>query len=202
MEMSNTRLVPAPPQRVWEALNDPQTLKASIPGCEAFERDGDNAYRATVAAKIGPVSARFTGRLSLADIVAPTSYTLKFEGQGGAAGFANGEAKVSLSPAPDEQTALAYSVKAQVGGKLAQIGSRLIDGAAAKMAEDFFARFVQQVSTPAAVTIETPAAAPLPASAELTPPPPTGVSGSRRWIRVLALVILGAVVIYLYTRVA
>ena len=201
MEMSNTRLVPAPPGRVWEALNDPVTLKASIPGCEVFERDGDNAYRATVAAKVGPVSARFTGRLALADITPPTGYTLKFEGQGGAAGFANGEAKVTLLPAPGDQTSLSYAVKAQVGGKLAQIGSRLIDGAAAKMAEDFFARFVEQVSVPPAVTVEESAAEALPAAPEIPAQTPSSEAGSRRWVRVLALGILGALLIYLYTSV-
>lgn len=187
MEMSNTRQVPAPRERVWQALNDPDTLKASIPGCEAFERVSDDAYRATVAAKVGPVSARFVGNLRLADIDAPNGYTLKFEGQGGAAGFANGEAKVSLAPGADDGTALSYAVKAQVGGKLAQIGSRLVDGAAAKMADDFFARFVEQVREPERAEVTAPA------------PAPTVPSG-RRWVRVLAIGIIIAIIIYLYAR--
>ena len=99
---------------------------------------------------VGPVSARFTGRMQLADLDPPNGYTLKFEGQGGAAGFASGEAKVGLSPAEAGATALAYTAKAQIGGKLAQIGSRLVDGAAAKMADDFFERFAARVATPAA----------------------------------------------------
>jgi carbon monoxide dehydrogenase subunit G len=188
MQMSNTRVVPAPRERVWQALNDPETLKACIPGCESFERTGDNAYRATVAAKVGPVSARFAGRLELADIDPPAGYTLKFEGQGGAAGFANGQANVSLASAPSDQTALTYAVKAQVGGKLAQIGSRLIDAAAAKLADDFFARFAEKVAPPAEVAAPAPVPTPEPATAP------------NRWVRVLAIGIIIAIVIYLYAR--
>jgi len=150
MEMSSTRIVAAPPATVWTALNDPEVLKACIPGCETFERVSDTEWRAVVAARVGPVSARFTGRMQLADLDPPNGYTLKFEGQGGAAGFASGEAKVGLSPAEAGATALAYTAKAQIGGKLAQIGSRLVDGAAAKMADDFFERFAARVATPAA----------------------------------------------------
>ncbi len=150
MEMSSTRIVAAPPATVWAALNDPEVLKACIPGCETFERVSDNEWRAVVAARVGPVSARFTGRMQLADLDPPNGYTLKFEGQGGAAGFASGEAKFGLSPAEAGATALAYTAKAQIGGKLAQIGSRLVDGAAAKMADDFFERFAARVATPAA----------------------------------------------------
>jgi carbon monoxide dehydrogenase subunit G len=141
MEMQSTRVIGAPLAAVWEALNDPEALKASIPGCESFTRESDTQWRAVVAAKVGPVSARFTGTIELADVAAPTRYTLKFQGQGGAAGFANGEARVELSPVAAGQTALAYTANAQVGGKLAQIGSRLIDGVAAKMADEFFERF-------------------------------------------------------------
>jgi carbon monoxide dehydrogenase subunit G len=140
MEMSSTRLIAASPETVWQALNDPEALRACIPGCESFTREPDGNWRAVVAAKVGPVSARFTGTMEMADVVAPQSYTLRFKGQGGAAGFAQGEARVALSPAP-AGTSLAYSAQAQVGGKLAQIGSRLIDGAAAKLADDFFERF-------------------------------------------------------------
>ena len=141
MEMTNSRIVPAPPEKVWAALNDPDMLKACLPGCESFERTGDDEWRAVMAARVGPVSARFTGTMRMTDSTPPTGYTLKFEGQGGAAGFANGEAKVTLAPAGDDQTALIYAVKANVGGKIAQIGSRLIDGAAAKIADDFFGAF-------------------------------------------------------------
>jgi carbon monoxide dehydrogenase subunit G len=148
MEMSATRVIPAPPGKVWEGLNDPDTLKECIPGCESFTRETDTKWMAVVAAKVGPVSARFTGAIELTDVAPPTSYTLNFKGQGGAAGFANGEARVSLSPAPGNQTSLAYTAKAQVGGKLAQIGSRLIDGVAAKLADDFFERFAALYALP------------------------------------------------------
>lgn len=140
MELSNTRIVAAPPARVWEALNDPETLKACIPGCERFEQDGDGAWSTTVATRIGPVSARFNGRVELLDATPPTGYTLRFNGQGGAAGFASGEAKVNLVPDAGG-TALTYAASAQVGGKIAQIGSRLIDMTAQKMAGEFFSKF-------------------------------------------------------------
>ena len=191
MELSNTRVVPAPRERVWQALNDPETLKASIPGCEAFDRLDENSYRATVATKIGPVSARFAGKLTLHDIDAPNGYRLRFEGQGGAAGFANGEAKVSLADAPDRQTALSYAVKAQVGGKLAQVGNRLIDGAAAKLADDFFTRFATALATAPAAEIATQARA---------LPPAEPQSGANRWVRVLSIGVMIAIVIYLFAR--
>jgi carbon monoxide dehydrogenase subunit G len=189
MEMSNTRIVPAPRDRVWRALNDPDTLKASVPGCESLERVDGDSYRATVAAKVGPVSARFVGKLTLLDIDVPNGYRLKFEGQGGAAGFANGEAKVTLTDAPDNQTSLSYAVKAQVGGKLAQIGNRLVDGAAAKLADDFFARFIDSLSKPPVAELATHAPAPT----------PTVPAGSRRWVRVLAIGVIIAILIYLYS---
>jgi carbon monoxide dehydrogenase subunit G len=149
MEMNGSRMVPADIETTWRALNDPEVLKACIPGCESVERVSDNEYRLTMTARVGPVSARFTGRIVLADIVAPTSYTLSFEGQGGAAGFAKGEARVTLT-VNDPGTRIDYQVKSQIGGKLAQIGSRLVDGAAAKVADDFFARFVDRFGKPAA----------------------------------------------------
>src|SRR4029078_1142360 len=141
MELSNTRIVPAPRESVWTALNDPDTLKACLPGCEVLERTADNEYRVVMSARVGAVSPRFNGRMTLRDIDPPNGYTLQFEGQGGAAGFARGDARVALVPEGDRSTALTYTAKAQVGGKLAQIGSRLVDGAAAKMTDNFFARF-------------------------------------------------------------
>ena len=144
MEMNGSRTVPADIDTTWRALNDPEVLKACIAGCESVERVSDNEYRLTMTARVGPVSARFTGRIVLADIVAPTSYTLSLEGQGGAAGFAKGEARVTLAD-NNPGTRIDYQAKAQVGGKLAQIGSRLVDGAAAKVADDFFANFANAV---------------------------------------------------------
>lgn len=159
MEMSSTRLIAAPPGAVWAALNDPEALKACIPGCESFTRESDSQWRAVVAAKVGPVSARFTGTMELVDVMPPNSYTLRFKGRGGAAGFAQGEARVALFNAP-EGTSLRYTAVAQVGGKLAQIGSRLIDGAAAKLADDFFERFAARFAgVPAAGAPAAPAPA-------------------------------------------
>jgi carbon monoxide dehydrogenase subunit G len=158
MEMSSSRHLDAPPESVWQALNDPDALKECIPGCESLRRESDTTWTAVVGARVGPVSARFNGVIELADVAPPTSYTLRFKGQGGAAGFANGEARVSLAPAQGG-TSLTYSAKAQVGGKLAQIGSRLIDGAAAKLADEFFERFAARFAPAAAPASTAPAAA-------------------------------------------
>jgi carbon monoxide dehydrogenase subunit G len=157
MEMTGSQLIPLPQQRVWEALNDPEVLKACIPGCESVERVSDTEYRIAMTAAVGPVKARFTGKLLLADVNPPTSYTLAFEGSGGAAGFGKGSSQVTLAP-EGADTRLHYTAKATVGGKLAQVGSRLIDGVAKKMAEDFFARFNQTVA-PAPV-VEPPPTTP------------------------------------------
>ena len=144
MEMSGEQLVPAPQKVVWDALNDPQMLKQSVPGCESIERIGDNEYQVLMVARVGPVSAKFKGKLALSDVKPPESYSISFEGQGGPAGFAKGGAQVRLSP-EGEKTKLNYDVKASVGGKLAQIGSRLVDAAAKKVADDFFRNFNQKV---------------------------------------------------------
>jgi len=189
MEFSNTRSVPALPQTVWNALNDPAVLKECLPGCESFERGADGAYMVVMAARVGPVSARFTGRMTMTDIDAPRSYTLHFDGQGGAAGFARGEARVALAPEGEQQTSMTYAAKVQVGGKLAQIGSRLVDGAAAKMTDDFFARFVARVAAPAAAE-----AAPAPEAVPLAPP------GGSPWIRYGVILVIVIVLIVLYWR--
>jgi uncharacterized protein len=144
MEMSGEQLVPAPQKVVWDALNDPEMLKASVPGCESIERSAENEFQVLMVARVGPVSAKFKGKLTLSDVQPPTSYALAFEGQGGAAGFAKGGAKVRLAPDGD-RTRLSYDVKASVGGKLAQIGSRLVDAAARKVADDFFRNFNDKV---------------------------------------------------------
>ena len=144
MEMSGVQLIPAPQRVVWDALNDPEMLKASVPGCESIERTGDNEYQVQMVARVGPVSAKFKGKLTLSDVKPPDSYSIAFEGQGGPAGFAKGGAHVRLTPEA-EKTKLSYDVKASVGGKLAQIGSRLVDAAAKKVADDFFRNFNQKV---------------------------------------------------------
>lgn len=157
MEMSSERLVPAAPQAVWDALNAPETLRSCIAGCEKIELVGPDQYDVAMSIKIGPVSARFKGKMSLNDIVAPDAYSILFEGQGGMAGFAKGSAAVQLVPQEgDAGTLLKYQVQAQVGGKLAQLGSRLIDSSAKKMADDFFARFVA-LFAPAPVAVDAPA---------------------------------------------
>jgi len=148
MELHGERLIPAPLDKTWAALNDPDALKACITGCESLERTGDDAFAAVVAVKVGPVSARFKGNLKLSNVQAPHSYTINFDGQGGVAGFGKGSADVNLA---DEggQTRLKYLAKAQVGGKMAQVGSRLIDAAAGKVAEDFFKAFEAHLAPPA-----------------------------------------------------
>ena len=148
MELKGERIIPATVDATWAALNDSEVLKGCIAGCESLERTGDDAFAALVAVKVGPVSARFKGQLKLSNVQAPNSYTINFDGQGGVAGFGKGSADVTLSP-EGEGTRLKYVAKAQVGGKMAQVGSRLIDAAAAKVAEDFFKAFELQLAPPA-----------------------------------------------------
>lgn len=140
MDMQGSRALAATQQQAWDALNDPEVLKACIPGCDRIESTGENQYTVGMALRIGPVSARFAGRIQLSDVQPPESYTLGFDGQGGAAGFGKGSAQVRLAPAP-QGCELSYTVQAQVGGKIAQVGQRLVDGVARSMAEDFFKRF-------------------------------------------------------------
>jgi carbon monoxide dehydrogenase subunit G len=190
MELTSTRTVPAPLETTWAALNDPETLKACLPGCESFERSGENEFQASMTARVGPVSARFSGRIRLSDIVPPRSYTISFEGQGGAAGFARGEARVALD-AQDGGTRIEYAVKAQVGGKLAQIGSRLIDGAAAKVADDFFARLVERLTPPGAVAPQAAAVS------------EAAARWRRMWLRLaIAAAIIVVIAVYWLTRAA
>ena len=145
MEMTGEQIIPLPQQQVWEALNDPAVLKDCIAGCDLMERVSDTEYKVGMTAAIGPVKAKFSGKLMLMDVNPPTSYALAFEGSGGMAGFGKGTAGVSLSP-EGTGTKLSYTCKASVGGKLAQIGSRLIDGVARKMADDFFVKFNKRVA--------------------------------------------------------
>jgi uncharacterized protein len=147
MEMTGERRLPARRARVWAALNDPEILKASIPGCRSLEAAGENGYRAVAAVKIGPIAANFSGEVRLLDLVPPESYRIEGSGQGGAAGFARGGAVVTL----DEDgvgTVLRYRVKAEVGGKIAQLGARLIDASSKQMADQFFDNFVRAVALP------------------------------------------------------
>jgi uncharacterized protein len=140
MDMTGEETIPLPQQQVWEALNDPEILKACIPGCKEIEKVSDSEYRIAMTAAIGPVKANFNGKLHLENLNPPNSYTLAFEGSGGVAGFGKGHAEVELTP-DGEGTRLAYKAHATVGGKLAQIGSRLVGGVAKKMATQFFEKF-------------------------------------------------------------
>lgn len=145
MEITGEYRIPAPRQAVWDALNDPEMLRISLPGCKSLDRTGANEFTATIAARIGPVSATFKGKVELSDLDPPNGYTLSGRGQGGPAGFAKGGAKVSLQSVGDE-TLLRYKADVDVGGKLASVGSRLIGGVAASMAEEFFGKFSRAVA--------------------------------------------------------
>ena len=140
MDMQGSRQLAITQQQAWTALNDPAVLKTCIPGCDKVEATGENQYAIGMSLKIGPVSAKFSGKITLTDIMPPASYKLSFEGQGGPAGFGKGSAAVKLTPNADGCD-LSYTANASVGGKIAQLGQRLIDGAAKSMAEDFFKRF-------------------------------------------------------------
>jgi uncharacterized protein len=164
MELSNQQALPVSQAIAWDALNDTSLLQQSIPGCEAINPIGDNEYEVLMTAAIGPVKAKFKGKLKLSDINPPESYTMAFEGQGGAAGHGKGTASVRLEATGTDDTLLHYAVNASVGGKIAQVGSRLVDMAAQKIANDFFGNFtaVLQQLHPRA---EVPVLAPPPASA-------------------------------------
>ncbi len=147
MEMTGEQRIPASQADTWAALNDPQVLKGCVPGCESIEAVSENEYRVLMTARVGPVTAKFKGRMVLADANPPHAYALSFEGQGGVAGFAKGSATVRLTPQGSAETLLSYQAKANVGGKLAQVGSRLVDAAAQKVAAEFFQAFNERMST-------------------------------------------------------
>jgi uncharacterized protein len=147
MNMAGEVQLPAPREVVWAKLNDPAVLKACIPGCESLEVTGDNEFQAVAVNKIGPVKAKFKGKVRLTDLDPPNGYKISGEGDGGVAGFAKGGATVALTE-KDGGTLLSYNVDAQIGGKLAQLGQRLVNGAAKKMADDFFVKFAANVAAP------------------------------------------------------
>jgi len=183
MDMSNSVTLPAPQATVWAALNDPEILKQCVPGCESIAPTGDNAYQVAMTVSIGPVKAKFKGNLRLTDIHAPNAYTINFDGQGGIAGFGKGTARVTLTPEA-AGTRLDYLVNAQIGGKIAQLGSRLVDGASKKMADDFFEAFRVALAA---------AAAPAPVEAGIEAPPvtmpaaATPARGVPAWIWILVV---------------
>ena len=197
MDMTGEYRIPAPRERVWAALNDPEVLRQAIPGCETVTKTGENEMEAAVTAAVGPVKARFKGKVTLGDIVPPESYTITGEGTGGAAGFAKGSAQVSLRE-DGAETVMTYVVKATVGGKLAQIGSRLIDGTAKKMADEFFTRFVALAAAPAADAAPAAAASTPAQSAPVALAEPS--SGLPSWVWI-ALLVAGAVAAaFFFTR--
>ncbi|HEV8691201.1 MAG TPA: carbon monoxide dehydrogenase subunit G [Ideonella sp.] len=159
MDLTSQQALPVAQKLAWEALNDIAMLQAAIPGCESITPGEANQYELAIMAAVGPVKARFKGKLRLEDLQPPTSYTIHFEGQGGAAGHGKGHATVRLEPNGPNETVLHYTAHATVGGKIAQIGSRLVDMAAQKMAADFFANFTQALSAKYSVAPPAPAAA-------------------------------------------
>jgi len=213
MDMTGEYRVAAPRQKVWEALNDPDILKQCIPGCEKIDKLSPTEMTATVRAKVGPVSARFGGKVTLSDLDPPNGYKISGEGTGGPAGFAKGGATVKLADDGDG-TKLSYVVEANVGGKLAQIGSRLIDATARQMAENFFAKFAEIVGGPAAPApaatapeaAPTPQAAPTPTAQPMPPqpaplppvPPPSTRMSPMLWVTILAAAVI--IILYFFTR--
>jgi carbon monoxide dehydrogenase subunit G len=207
MDMTGEHQIKAPRPVVWAALNDPEVLKQSIAGCEELVKTSDTEFQAQVTAKVGPVKAKFSGKVTLSDLNPPNGYTISGEGSGGAAGFAKGGAKVALEDAPGGGTLLKYEVHAQIGGKLAQIGSRLVDGAARKMADEFFTAFAGVVEAQAAPMAEI--ATPMPAAEAIMapaamPPVEDGKDAASKglppvvWIG--GLIVVAAAVVWWVTR--
>ncbi len=183
MDMTGEYRIPASRQAVWEALNDPEVLKISIPGCETVEKISDTELTAKVTIKVGPVKAKFTGNVTLSDLDPPNGYTISGQGKGGVAGFGSGSAQVSMREEGSE-TVLSYTANASVGGKLAQIGQRLIDSTAKKLADEFFSNFVDHL-----------AASGISAAAEAAPALPeehVPAKTENPWLVVLAIIVIFA----------
>ncbi len=198
MNYQGSQSLPHPIEHVWQALLDPAVLQQCIAGCEKFERTGDDEYKSTVKISIGPVSARFASTVTLADVVAPVSCTLKFAGQGGVAGFGKGEAHVRLSP-EEGGTKLDWNADASVGGKLAQIGSRLIEATVRKMSDDFFVRFATQLQkTPGEAAARAAPASP--ASTASVPGTGAGITPGAKRLAVAIAICIGAVLAWWLTR--
>lgn len=200
MDMQGNRQLGVSQQQAWDALNDPVILKACIPGCEKFELTADNQYAVLVAVKIGPVAAKFNGKVTLADIQAPTSYSLQFDAQGGVAGFGQGESNVELE-ANERGCELRYTVHSKVGGKIAQLGQRLIDGVAKSLAEDFFKRFERALQDKYPESVHVP---PSEAQEENATIPSavsqTQSSGTPSWLWPLVAGVVSGLMIYWFTR--
>jgi carbon monoxide dehydrogenase subunit G len=206
MDMTGEFRIAAPREAVWKALNDPEVLRQCIPGCEELLKTSENEFTAKVTVRVGPVKARFAGKVTLSDLDPPNGYKIAGEGQGGAAGFANGGAEVRLEPDGDG-TLLKYSVNASIGGKLAQIGARLIDGTARKLADEFFGTFAGLVSAAAeaaAPTAATEAAIGAPAAAAAVPAAavsaPSPSPGLKPWVWVTGLIIIAILLLVYFGR--
>jgi len=198
MDIAGEFRIPASKQAVWDALNNPEVLKEALPGCENIDKTSDTEMTATVTIKLGPVKARFSGKVTLSDLNPPNSYTLTGEGQGGAAGFASGEAKVNLAEDGDG-TILTYTAAAKVGGKLAQIGSRLIDSTSKKLAAQFFGKFAEIVGEAQDDTADEQKAP----AATAKPATPSASSGEKRgglptivWVGGVSIIALILILIF------
>jgi carbon monoxide dehydrogenase subunit G len=193
MDISGEHRIPAPRQKVWEALNNAEILKQCITGCKSLEQRSDTEFKGTVAAKVGPVSATFTGDVTLSDLDPPKGYTLSGKGQGGAAGFANGEVKVNLEEDGND-TILTYQADARIGGKLAQLGARLVEGTVKKMASEFFTKFSEIISQGGGgeVAPQQPAE-----SAELAEPTSRGLSSA---IWAIGLITIVGLLLWIFTQ--
>ncbi|MBT7956055.1 MAG: carbon monoxide dehydrogenase subunit G [Rhodospirillaceae bacterium] len=189
MDLTGEYRIPATREKVWEALNDPEILKQCIDGCQELNKDSDTEFSAKVTAKVGPVKAKFAGKVTLSELDPPNGYTISGEGQGGVAGFAKGGADVKLAEDGGE-TVLSYQAKAEVGGKLASVGSRLVEGVAKKQADDFFGKFSEIVGGGAEAAAPTEAAAPE-AAAES--------GGISPMIWGLGLVVVVGLLLYIFT---
>lgn len=191
MEMAGERRIAASPQRVWEALNDPDVLRACIPGCQSLEKEADDRFSAVAEIKIGPIGARFKGAVALTDLDPPHGYTISGQGSGGVAGNAKGTAKVRLA-ADGAGTLLSYQVQAEVGGRMAQLGGPLIDATARQMADRFFGKFGEVVGGETAGVAPAPLAAPAPvaAAASVAPAPVARAGFPWVWAVTLGLAIL------------
>ena len=198
MELTGQQRIAAPIDKTWVALNDPGILKECITGCESLDRVSDNEYTVAMAVRIGPVNAKFKGKLALDNLDPPRGYTINFEGQGGVAGFGKGSADVKLTP-DGGATVLDYTARAQVGGKIAQIGSRLVDMAAQKMADDFFAAFNARVAPPHGIddAASQIAGAKGVDAGGRAGDKPSGGSGVPKWVWIAGAIVIVAIVIWL-----
>jgi len=193
MNLSGEYRLALPRMAVWDGLNDPDILKQCIPGCEELVKTEDNGFSAKVGLKIGPMTARFTGKVTLSDIDPPNGYKIAGEGQGGVAGFGKGSAVVKLADDGQGGTILTYQADSQVGGKMAQLGSRLIDATAKKLADEFFGKF-------AAVVVPAPAATPAPAPEIAAPPAQPASGGLPQSVWIAALVAAIGAVLWMVLR--